>query len=69
MNKEKNIVNLGQSVELEITAIGSKGDGIGRYNNFVIIVPKTNIGRIYLVEVTKVLKRFAFGKVIEELSY
>ena len=50
---------------LEIISIGKKGDGVGKINNFVVIVPNTQEHQTYKVKITKVLDTVAFG-VVEE---
>ena len=56
----------GQEIEnLKITNIGRKGDGIGRVDNFVVIVPETMEGHKYNVKITKVYKNLAFANIHE----
>ena len=50
-------------IELEIIGIGKAGDGIGKFEGFVIIVPKANKGETVEVEITKVMPRVAFGEI------
>lgn len=51
---------------LSIISMGKKGDGVGKINNFVVIVPNTQEGQSYNVKVTKVLQTVAFGVVNNE---
>ena len=56
-------VNVGDEVEVEVYAKGSKGDGIARIGGFVVIVEQPiDIGHTYRVHITNVLKRLAFAK-------
>lgn len=60
MNKEKPVYQ-GEIIELEITSVGRKGDGVGKHEEFTIIVPQTQLHRKYKVEITDVHETFAFG--------
>ena len=60
-NKASIPVRVGDILDLEIVAIGEKGDGIAKIEGFVIIIPKTKEGETYKVEITKVLNNVAFG--------
>lgn len=53
----------GETVELEIEDLGSKGDGIARKEGFVIFVPGGEVGESYDVEITSVGRKFAFGEI------
>ena len=50
-------------IELEITAIGSGGEGIGRYDGMAVFVPATAVGDTVEVRVLKVQKNLAFARV------
>lgn len=54
-------------VKLKIESIGRKGDGIGRYNGFVVLVPNTSQGNEYNIRITDVHRKFAFGIIEEEV--
>ena len=56
-------VVVGQELELVCESIGKKGDGIFRYEGFVIIVPGVEVSRVYQISIIKVLKSMAFGEV------
>jgi len=58
-------VSEGETVELEIEDLGSKGDGIARKEGFVIFVPGGEVGESYDVEITSVGRKFAFGEIAE----
>ena len=61
-------VKLGYTYTVTIESIGKEEDGIAKVDGFVVIVPDTNIGDEVKVEITKVSKRVAFGKVTEWLE-
>lgn len=58
-------VSEGDTVELEIDDLGSKGDGIARVEGFVVFVPGGEVGESYDVEITSVGRKFAFGEIVD----
>lgn len=60
-------VSEGETVELDIEDLGSKGDGIARVEGFVVFVPGGEVGKSYEVEITSVGRKFAFGEIEEEV--
>ena len=58
----------GDIVDLTIESTGAKGDGIAKIDNFVVIVPGVQEGETVKVKITRVLKKMAFGEVVEEGS-
>jgi predicted RNA-binding protein with TRAM domain len=61
--KEKKPVEEGQTYTVTISDIGSQGDGVGKIEGFVIIVPDTKIGETVQVRINRVSKKVAFGSV------
>ena len=59
-------INVGERCILKCENIGSKGDGICKKDNFIVILPGAKINETYNVEITKVFDKFAFGKIIDE---
>lgn len=55
-------------IELEITALSSDGNGVGRADGMAVFVPFTAPGDRALVKIVKVQKSFAFGILHELLS-
>tara|TARA_Y100000034_G_C6534843_1_gene230556 strand:+ start:156 stop:362 length:207 start_codon:yes stop_codon:yes gene_type:complete len=55
-------VNEGEEVNVMIEGIGREGDGIAKVENFVVFVPKTEVGENIDVRITKVTKNCAFGE-------
>ena len=51
--------------EIEITDIGTSGEGIGKIHDFVIFVPDAITGDKLKIKVLKVKKSLAFGKIEE----
>lgn len=58
----------GRTEALEIEAIGEKGDGIAKKNGYVIMIPRTQIGKKYLIRITRIFKNYAIGEVIREIK-
>lgn len=59
-------VEQGEFIEVEIISLGKQGDGIGKFEGFVIIVPGTKPGQKVEVEITKVMRKVAFGEVTKK---
>lgn len=57
-------VTEGQIYEVTITDIGERGDGIGKIEGMVIIVPDTTSGETVKVRITRVERKVAFGRKI-----
>ena len=64
-SKEKKPVEEGQTYTVTISDIGSQGDGVGKIEGFVIIVPDTKIGDTVQVRINRVSKKVAFGSVVK----
>lgn len=56
-----------QILELEIHALSSDGNGVGRADGMAVFVPYTAPGETVKVRIVKVLSRYAFGRVEEVL--
>lgn len=61
MSKEA-LLKKNQIVEIEITAVTSEGNGVGRYEGMAIFVPMTAVGDTVSVRIVKLAQRFAYGK-------
>lgn len=59
-------VNVGEEYELLIEEVGSKGDGFGKINNYVVFVKGTKAGQKYKIVITKALDRVGFGDIVSE---
>lgn len=58
-------INVGNTYKVKILGVGKDGDGFTRVNNFIIFVPNTNKDQETNIKITRVLKKYAFGKVLE----
>lgn len=58
----------GDIIELSIDDIGRKGDGMGKYHDYIVIVPGTARGAQVNVKITNISSRTAFGNVTNEAA-
>ena len=58
-------VKEGNVYDVKIESLGREGDGIAKVENFVVIVPNTQVNDNIKVRITKVARRVAFGEVVE----
>jgi len=70
MNEEERVapVNVGDTFEVPIDAVGEKGDGIAKVKGFVLFVPRVKKGDYVKIRVTKVLKNVGFAEVVQQLE-
>lgn len=61
-------VKVGEELDVDIEAVGEKGDGIAKKNGFVLFVPGVKEGDRVRVKVTKVLRKVGFAEVVGEAS-
>ena len=54
----------GQIVQIKIEDMTNEGQGLGRSNGFAIFVKGAVVGDLAEVELTKVKKNYAFGKLL-----
>lgn len=59
------MITKNQELEVEISGYGSDGQGVARYNGFVIFVPFALDKEIVKIHIIKVTKNYAVGKLIE----
>lgn len=59
-------VKEGETYDVEILEVGSKGDGIAKIQNFVIFVPGTQKGQKVKIRVTQVRSSSAVAEVVSE---
>lgn len=64
----ENSLNVGQVVEIEVEDVAFGGEGVGRYNDFVIFVPFVITGERVQVEISEVKKNFARARLIKVLN-
>jgi len=57
-------VKVGEEYDVEISEVGSRGDGIARIQNFVVFVAGTKKGDKAKIKITQVRGRSAIGEVV-----
>jgi len=58
-------VKVGEEYDVEISEVGSKGDGIARVKNFVVFVNGVKQGEKCKIKIKEVRNRFAIGEKTE----
>ncbi|WP_069807415.1 TRAM domain-containing protein [Vulcanisaeta thermophila] len=58
-------VNVGDVVDVEITEVSKRGDGIARIRGFVIFVPNTKPGDKVKVKITRIGRSYAVAEVTQ----
>lgn len=61
-------MNKNDIVRLEITALTSEGNGVGRYEGMAVFVPYTAVGDVIECRIVKLKPNYAYGK-IERLLF
>lgn len=59
-------VKEGEEIEVQIEAVGEKGDGVAKVQGFVLFVPNTRAGDRVRVRVTRVLAKVGFAEMVGE---
>ena len=62
------MIEKNKTYKTEITGVGEKGEGIGRIEGFAVFIPYALIGETVEVLIVKVLKNYAFGKLINIIT-
>jgi predicted RNA-binding protein with TRAM domain len=57
-------VKVGEEHDVTVEAVGSRGDGIAKVNNFVVFVPGVQAGQAVKVRITSVRERFATVEIV-----
>jgi len=61
-------VKVGDELDVEIEAVGEKGDGIAKKDGFVLFVPNTSKGQKARIKIIRVLRKVGFAEVVGEGS-
>ncbi len=62
------MLQLGAKITLTITDLADNGSGVGRYTDFVVFVPNTVPGDQLLVQIDRMKRSWAQGKLLEIIS-
>jgi translation initiation factor 2 subunit 2 len=58
----------GESYEVRIDAVGSKGDGIAKKDKYTIYVPNAKKGEVVKIKIKKITGNLAFAEFLEKVS-
>ena len=58
-------VETGEEYTVEIEEIGEEGDGVAYVEEFVVLVPDSNLGEQALIEIREVEESFATAELVE----
>jgi len=64
--EETSTLHVGDIIEVSINDVGKKGDGVGKYLNYLVIVPGTSRGTRVNVKITNISAKTAFGQATPE---
>ena len=59
-------IEVGDKIDVRITKLGKKGDGIAYFRGFVVFVPGTQVGEEVKIEVKLVRETFARAEKVVE---
>jgi translation initiation factor 2 subunit 2 len=64
----QNVLRVGDIIEILISEVGKKGDGMGKYMEYAVVVPGSIKGSTVNVKITNISGKTAFGAVSAEKS-
>lgn len=64
--EDLNALHIGNVIEVTITDVGKKGDGVAKYNDYLIVVPRSTRGMKTNVKITNISAKTAFGQITTE---
>ena len=59
------VLRVGDTIELLISDVGKKGDGVGKHLDYIVVVPGTAKGSTLNVKITNLSGKTAFGTVVQ----
>ncbi|MCL2147942.1 MAG: translation initiation factor IF-2 subunit beta [Methanomassiliicoccaceae archaeon] len=62
----RDVLRVGDTIELLISDIGKKGDGVGKHLEYIVVVPGTSKGNRVTVKITNISGKTAFGAITLE---
>ncbi len=65
---KEDVLTEGESYEVSIAAVGSKGDGIAKKEKYTIYVPGTAKGDVVKIKIKKITGNLAFAELIEKVK-
>ena len=59
------VLRVGDTIEILISDVGKKGDGVGKHLDYVVVVPGTSKGNNVNVKITNISGKTAFGTIVQ----
>ena len=59
----QNVLRVGDTIDLLISDVGKKGDGVGKHMDYIVVVPGTAKGNSVTVKITNISGKTAFGTI------
>jgi predicted RNA-binding protein with TRAM domain len=61
-------VKIGEELEVTVTELSKKGDGVTRVQGYVIFIPNAKQGQQVKIKITAIRPNFAIGELLGSLS-
>jgi translation initiation factor 2 subunit 2 len=65
---QKEAIEEGETYEMRIESVGNKGDGIAKFDKFLVFIPNTIKGDIVKAKIKKISGTLAFAEVVEKIK-
>jgi len=65
---DTNVLRVGDTIDILISELGKKGDGVGKHLDYIVVVPGTSKGNTVHVKITNLSGKTAFGMITAEHS-
>jgi len=65
---DTNVLRVGDTIDILISELGKKGDGVGKYLDYAVVVPGTSKGNTVHIKITNLSGKTAFGMITAEHS-
>jgi translation initiation factor 2 subunit 2 len=62
----QNTLRVGDIIDILISDVGKKGDGVGKYLEYIVVVPGTTKGNNVHIKITNMSGKTAFGAIVTE---
>ncbi|HUI86825.1 MAG TPA: TRAM domain-containing protein [Nitrososphaerales archaeon] len=61
-------VKIGDEIDVEISEVSRKGDGVARVQGYVIFIPNAKQGEKKRIKVSQVRPNYAMGEILEDAA-
>lgn len=66
--ENQNVLRVGDIIELFISDVGKKGDGTGKFMDYIVVVPGTSKGNTVKAKITNISGKTAFGALTNDAA-